>query len=51
MSTDEFEKLLSYIQKRFDQIVKTLESKASSEDMQRAIALPESMSQRRKLTY
>lgn len=49
MSTDEFTKLFKYMSTRFDQIDKTLETKADKVDMERLFGLADSLAKRQEI--
>lgn len=49
MSEDQFTKLFKYMTKRFDEIDKTLATKASSKDLQTALGLLDALVKRQEL--
>ena len=50
MSQDEFTKLFNYMSKRFDTLDRTLEGKAESADMQRALGLLDGLAKRQEIS-
>ncbi|MEI7918042.1 MAG: hypothetical protein WCH58_01545 [Candidatus Saccharibacteria bacterium] len=50
MSTDEFTRLFNYMTERFDKIDKILETKADSDDLQRALGLLDALAKRQEIS-
>jgi len=50
MSTDEFTKLFTYMSQRFDNIDKSLDTKASSEQLQNIMGMLDAMSKRLEIS-
>lgn len=50
MGEDEFTRLFKYMSERFDKIDKTLEEKASKDDMQRVLGLLDALAKRGEIS-
>jgi hypothetical protein len=50
MSTDEFTRLFKYMTERFDKIDKILETKANSDDLQKALGLLDTLAKRQEIS-
>jgi len=50
MSEDEFTRLFKYMSERFDKVDKTLEEKASKDDMQRMLGLLDALAKRGEIS-
>lgn len=50
MTTDEFTKLFNYMTERFDKIDSALETKASSNDLQTALGLLDTLAKRQEIS-